>query len=104
MRNTLLLLLLLCASATVFSQTPNATKEKPPIDYYKIILTARDTTFVDTTLSIEKKYKFNYLRRDNFELLQFSNVGQTYNSLAYSFDRLNLKPLFVAQSHHFNYK
>lgn len=104
MRNTLLLLLLLCASATVFSQTPNATKEKPPIDYYKIISTARDTTFVDTTLSIEKKYKFNYLRRDNFELLQFSNVGQTYNSLAYSFDRLNLKPLFVAQSHHFNYK
>lgn len=104
MRNTLLLLLLLCASATVFSQTPNTTKEKPPIDYYKIISTARDTTFVDTTLSIEKKYKFNYLRRDNFELLQFSNVGQTYNSLAYSFDRLNLKPLFVAQSHHFNYK
>ncbi|HBC04765.1 MAG TPA: hypothetical protein DC015_11380, partial [Aequorivita sp.] len=79
-------------------------KEKPPIDYYKIISTARDTTFVDTTLSIKKKYKFNYLRRDNFELLQFSNVGQTYNSLAYSFDRLNLKPLFVAQSHHFNYK
>ena len=64
----------------------------------------RDTTYVDTTLSIKKKYKFNYLRKDNFELLQFSNVGQTYNSLAYSFDRLNLKPLFVAQSHHFNYK
>ena len=87
----------------MFSQTP-ATKEKPPIDYYKIISAARDTTFVDTTLSIKKKYKFNYLRKDNFELLQFSNVGQTYNSLAYSFDRLNLKPLFVAQSHHFNYK
>ncbi len=79
-------------------------KEKPPIDYYKIISAARDTTFVDTTLTIQKKYKFNYLRKDNFELLQFSNVGQTYNSLAYSFDRMNLKPLFAAQSHHFNYK
>lgn len=104
MKNTLLLLIILFASATVFSQTPIAKKEKPPIDYYKIISADRDTTFVDTTLSIKKKYKFNYLRKDNFELLQFSNVGQTYNSLAYSFDRLNLMPLFVAQSHHFNYK
>lgn len=104
MKNTFLLLLILFASATVFSQTPIAKKEKPPIDYYKIISADRDTTFVDTTLSIKKKYKFNYLRKDNFELLQFSNVGQTYNSLAYSFDRLNLMPLFVAQSHHFNYK
>jgi len=104
MKKTLLLLFILFASATVFSQTTNTKKEKPPIDYYKIISTERDTTFVDTTLSIKKKYKFNYLRKDNFELLQFSNVGQTYNSLAYTFDRLNLKPLFVAQSHHFNYK
>lgn len=104
MKKTLLLLFILFASATVFSQTPSAKKEKPPIDYYKIISADRDTTFVDTTLSIQKKYKFNYLRKDNFELLQFSNVGQTYNSLAYSFDRLNLKPLFAAQSHHFNYK
>ena len=104
MKKLFLLFFLVCTSATVFSQTPFATKEKPPIDYYKIISTARDTTFVDTTLSIKKKYRFNYLRRDNFELLQFSNVGQTYNSLAYSFDRLHLKPLFVAQSHHFNYK
>ncbi len=104
MKKTLLLLFILFASATVFSQTPSTQKEKPPIDYYKIISADRDTTFVDTTLSIQKKYKFNYLRKDDFELLQFSNVGQTYNSLAYSFDRLNLKPLFVAQSHHFNYK
>lgn len=104
MKNTLLLLIIMFASATVFSQTPIAKKEKPPIDYYKIISADRDTTFVDTTLSIKKKYKFNYLRKDDFELLQFSNVGQTYNSLVYSFDRLNLMPLFVAQSHHFNYK
>lgn len=104
MKKALLLLFVLLASATVFSQTPPAKKEKPPIDLYKIISAANDTTFVDTTLSVKKKYKFNYLRKDNFGLLQFSNVGQTYNSLAYSFDRLNLMPLFVAQSHHFNYK
>lgn len=77
--------------------------EKPPIEKYKIVSAARDTTYVDTTLSIQKEYNFNYLRKDNFELLPFSNVGQTYNSLAYSFDDLNLKPKFVAQSHHFNY-
>jgi len=104
MKKTLLLLIVMFASATVFSQTPTPKKVKPPIDYYKIISADRDTTYLDTTLSIKKKYKFNYLRKDNFELLQFSNVGQTYNSLAYSFDRLNLMPLFVAQSHHFNYK
>lgn len=118
MRNTLLLLSFLCVTASVFAQlikpqngsrpAENSAKstqeiEKPPIDLYKIISAVRDTTFVDTTLSIEKEYKFNYLRRDNFELLPFSNVGQTYNSLVYTFDDLNLKPKFVAQSHHFNY-
>lgn len=104
MRKSLLLFFILLISVSVFSQTPADQREKPPIGSYKIISFSRDTTFVDTTLSIQKKYKFNYLRRDNFGLLQFSNVGQTYNSLTYSFDRLNLKPLFAAQSHHFNYK
>src|SRR5690554_6287393 len=104
MGKSLLLFFILLISVSVFSQTPAAPREKPPIEAYKIISLSRDTTFVDTTLSIQKKYKFNYLRRDNFGLLQFSNVGQTYNSLTYSFDRLNLKPLFAAQSHHFNYK
>lgn len=104
MRKILLLLLVTVVSATVFSQAPSPIKEKPPIDYYKIISADRDTTFVDTTLTIRRKYNFNYLRRDNFGLLQFSNVGQTYNSLAYSFDSFHLKPLFAAQSHHFNYK
>ncbi|MGB3342663.1 MAG: putative porin [Aequorivita sp.] len=104
MGKSLLLFFILLISVSVFSQTPADQREKPPIESYKIISFSRDTTFVDTTLSIQKKYKFNYLRRDNFGLLQFSNVGQTYNSLTYSFDRLNLKPLFAAQSHHFNYK
>lgn len=98
------LLLIFLIPAIGFAQDPAAEQEKPPIDYYKIISADRDTTFVDTTLNIQRMYRFNYLRRDNFELLQFSNVGQTYNSLAYSFDKLNLKPLFAAQSHHFNYK
>ena len=114
MKNPLLLLLFVCFSLTLFSQTapispsiPSNSKtqkaEKPPIDLYKIVSANRDTTYVDTTLSIQKEYKFNYLRRDDFELMPFNNVGHTYNSLGYTFDRTNLKPLFVAQSHHLNY-
>ncbi|WP_034259405.1 putative porin [Altibacter lentus] len=104
MRSTLLLLLLLGASASVYSQTtPSDPVEKPPIDLYRIISADRDTTYVDTTLSIQKEYKFNYLREDTFELVPFSNVGQTYNRLAYNFNSTHLKPLFAAQSHHYNY-
>lgn len=110
MKKNLLLLIILICCTTVFSQNipndnniPKDKLQKPPIDLYKIISFERDTTYLDTTLSIQKDYKFNYLRRDNFELLPFSNVGQTYNSLAFSFDKENLMPLFVAQSHHFNY-
>lgn len=104
MRNTLLLLLSLIASAGVYSQDISSEKpEKPSIELYKIISADRDTTYVDTTLTIQKEYKFNYLRKDNFELLPFSNVGQTYNSLAYDFESQTLKPGFAAQSHHFAY-
>lgn len=112
MKKTLLLLLLFCTPALVFSQD-SATRfrdnnkpkvEKPPIDLYKIISIDRDTTYVDTTLTIAKAYKFNYLRRDDFELLPFANVGQTYNSLAYSFDDMDLLPKFAAQAHHLNYE
>jgi hypothetical protein len=104
MKKSLLLLLCFIASATVYSQDISSEKpEKPSIELYKIISHDRDTTFVDTTLSIQKEYKFNYLRKDAFELLPFSNVGQTYNSLAYDFTFQSLKPLFAAQSHHFAY-
>ena len=33
---------------------------------YQIISHQRDTTFVDTTLTIQKDYKYNYLRKDDF--------------------------------------
>ena len=77
--------------------------EKPPITDYKIISIEKDTTFLDTTLHIKKDYKFNYLRRDNFGLLPFPNVGQTYNSLTYDHSKVRLKPLFGARARHFNF-
>lgn len=108
MKNVLLFVLCCFTTFLSWAQEANLTpqkekREKPPIDLYKIISHEQDTTYVDTTLTIKKEYKFNYLRKDNFELLPFANVGQTYNTLAYDFSRKNFKPLFVAQGHHFNY-
>ncbi|MFD2543624.1 putative porin [Lacinutrix gracilariae] len=78
-------------------------EEEAKIQDYLIISHRRDTIHVDTTLTIKKEYKFNYLRKDNFELLPFSNVGQTYNRLAYNFNSDKLMPLFGARARHFNY-
>ena len=57
---------------------PKDSKDKKPkIQDYLIISHKNDTTYVDTTLTIQKDYKFNYLRKDNFGLIPFSNLGQT---------------------------
>ncbi|AUP78614.1 putative porin [Flavivirga eckloniae] len=77
--------------------------KKAKIQDYLIISRENDTTFVDTTLTIQKEYKFNYLRRDNFGLMPFSNLGQTYNSLTYNFRNTGLMPIFGARARHFNY-
>ena len=55
---------------------------------YKVISHKRDTTYIDTTLSIQKEYKFNYLRKDLFEFLEFHNQGQALNNLGYSFNNV----------------
>jgi hypothetical protein len=59
---------------------------------YKIITLSQDTTYIDTTLNINKHYQFNFMRSDNFELLPFHNIGQTFNTLGYSFDDLKTYP------------
>ena len=71
---------------------------------YKLISLQNDTTYVDTTLTILKEYAYNYLRKDNFELLGFHNQGQTFNSLAYDFSQLSRLPLIGMSAKHFNYK
>jgi len=77
--------------------------QKPPISAYKIFSISGDSTYVDTTLTIQKDYKFNYLRKDNFELVPFANVGQTYNKLAYNFNDRNLIPELGARARHYNF-
>ncbi|QWX83069.1 putative porin [Cellulophaga sp. HaHaR_3_176] len=82
----------------------DSIQKKPSIDKYKIISFKRDTTFLDTTLTISKEYKNNYLRKDNFELLPFSNMGQTYNSLSLKTDYDKFYPFIGANAKHYNYK
>ncbi|MBQ4915776.1 putative porin [Maribacter sp. MMG018] len=71
---------------------------------YKIISFARDTTFLDTTLTVQKEYKYNYLRQDDFELMPLSNIGQTYNKLGVNAERATMYPQLGAMAKHFNYR
>ena len=84
-----------------YNSSDSIKKKKPPvatIDMYRIITLDRDTTYVDTSLTIQKEYSHNNLRKDLFGLLSFANEGQTYNTLQYSltdfspFLNLDLKP------------
>ncbi len=71
---------------------------------YKIISFQKDTTYIDTTLNIRKEYKFNFLRKDNFELLEFHNQGQTFTNLGYNFKDISLFPDIGFRSKQFAYK
>lgn len=116
MKNITIFLSFLLCSAVVFGQQPERraplakgipaekdTLQNPPISAYRIISVFNDTTYVDTSLTIQKYYRWNYLRKDNFELLPFANVGQAYNSLARSFKGEELLPEFGARAKHFNF-
>ncbi len=83
-----------------------STKDDAPkatIDMYRVVTLERDTTYIDTSLTIQKEYTFNYLRRDNFGLLAFANDGQTYNTLQYSLTKFSPYPEFGFNAKQFNY-
>lgn len=73
------------------------------IDLYRIITLDRDTTYIDTSLTIQKEYNHNYLRKDNFGLLAFPNEGQTYNTLQFKSTDFSLYPEFGFKAKHFNF-
>ena len=64
--------------STRLNKNPNAK-----IQDYLIITRENDTIVVDTSLTIEKYHKLNFLRKDNFELIPFSNTGIAYNTLSF---------------------
>jgi len=72
----------------------NIKNKDAKISDYKIISVENDTIIADTTLTLYKDYKFNYLRKDYFDLLPFSNIGQTFNTLSYNFNDEKLMPVF----------
>jgi hypothetical protein len=114
------LVVLLCFSSLLFSQEKNSkkpnildnligkdsVKKNQPvatIDMYRVITMERDTTYIDTSLTIQKRYSHNYLRKDLFGLLAFSNEGQTYNTLQYSLNTFSPLPEFGFKAKHFNF-
>ena len=78
-------------------------KKIASIDLYKVITIDNDTTYIDTSLTIQKEYSHNYLRKDIFGLLPFANDGQTYNTLQYSLNDFNPYPEFGFKAKHFNF-
>ena len=77
--------------------------KRAPIEWYKIINYQKDTTYLDTTQSIKKEYKFNYLRKDNFELVPFVNVGAPYLQLAKPHSHFRAFPKFGSRSRHLGF-
>jgi hypothetical protein len=119
MRIFFLVVLLSCATL-LFSQEKNSKKPNilnnligkdtvkanqpvATIDMYRVITLERDTTYIDTSLTIQKKYSHNYLRKDTFGLLAFSNEGQTYNTLQYSLNTFSALPEFGFKAKHFDF-
>ena len=78
-------------------------KDSVSIRDYKIVSYHRDTTFLDTTLTIKKEYKYNYIREDDFELMPFANMGQPYNKLGESFFSTSYYPRIGASAKHPGY-
>lgn len=78
-------------------------KKLATIDMYLQFDNELDSVQLDTTLSIKKDYKFNYLQRDNFGLMPFANIGQTYNTLSLNASKNKTSPDFGARARHFNY-
>ena len=72
------------------------------IQDYLIITRENDTIVVDTSLTIEKYHKINFLREDDFELIPFSNTGIAYNTLSFSAIK-SIKPKMGASNKYIGY-
>jgi hypothetical protein len=70
---------------------------------YKIMYSDGRKTSADTSLTIYKDYKFNFLKKDYFELLPLANMGEGFNRLGYDFHADKITPQMGARSKHFAY-
>jgi hypothetical protein len=83
--------------------TKDLKTEKATIDMYRFVSRERDTTYIDTSLTIHREYSFNLLRKDIFGLLPLANVGQPYNTIDFGLTQQNLLPEFGFHAKKFNY-
>ena len=107
------IVVLLCATQFSFAQdekelddagnAKNAERPKARIDQYKIYTIERDTVIVDTSLTIQSEYKYNYLRKDLFGLMPFPNEGQSYTRLKYALKKHNILPSSGHEAKRFNF-
>ncbi len=73
------------------------------INNYKIFYEDGREQTVDTTLSVLKDYKFNFLRRDYFELLPLPNVAQGFNRMGYDFLNQPMGPSLGARVNQYGF-
>lgn len=79
------------------------TTKVATMDMYRFITLERDTTYLDTALTIEREYSHNYLRRDLFGLLALPNEGQPYNKLQYKLTEISPYPEMGFKAKQFNF-
>ena len=78
-------------------------KDSVYIGMYKRIDYEGKSISIDTSLTINKEYTNNLLRKDYFELLPFVNMGHALNKLGYDFFEENLIPQIGQESKHISY-
>ena len=77
--------------------------EEVTISDYKILYLDETEKSVDTSLSLEGEYTFNFLRKDYFEFLPLPNMGEGFNRLGYNFHEQSFTPQMGARVKHFGY-
>ena len=77
--------------------------EQITVTDYKIMFMDGTEKKVDTSLSLEGEYTFNFLRKDYFEYLTFPNMGEAFNKLGYDFHEQPFTPQMGARVKHFGY-
>lgn len=73
------------------------------IELYKYYNLKKDTIQIDTSLTIQDEYRYNYLRKDTYGLLPFANEGYLYTQLDYSKNKVSILPQFGFTAKHVTY-
>jgi len=87
-----------------FEQNTNASIDSiPTIDLFHKFSIERDSTQIDTSLTIQKEYLHNYQQKDLLGKVLFANEGQYYNELFFNSTDLDANPDFGFNGKQQNY-